>query len=163
MPNASTSEVPNTTTNFKTLTMREFQFCHDLGSIEPSKGQPERPRSICQSALYHSFDVEIGRTNWITIKGDHLLRKRIKSTTSSRGLPGTPCLSTVDRALTSTLAIHVVLCEWTGENRRRYMNFLEEALQATTRPALSAMVDPVSQLDTHSRRGNLYAGTMRKF
>lgn len=122
--------------------MRGFQFCYDLGSIEPSKGQPERPRSIRQSALYHALDIETGRTDWIIIKGDHLLKKRIKSTTSSRGLPGAPCLGTVDRAFTSTLANHVVLCEWSGENRRRCMNFLDEALQATTRPVLSAIVDP---------------------
>lgn len=121
---------------------RDFQFCYNLKSIEPSKGQPEWPWSIRQSALYHSFDLETGRTVWIIIKGDQLLKKRIKSATGSRGLPETSCLSTVDRAFASTLAIHIILCEWSGENWRWYINFLEEALQATSRPALSAMVDP---------------------
>lgn len=121
---------------------RDFHFCYNLKSIEPSKGHPEWPWSIRQSALYHLFDVETGRTNWIIIKGDQLLKKRIKSATGSRGLPEASCFDTVDRAFASTLAIHVILCEWSGENWRWYINFLEEALQATTRPTLSAMVDP---------------------
>ena len=116
----------------------DFQLCYNLKSIEPSKGQPEWPWSIRQSALYHSFDLENGRANWIVIKGDQLLKKRIKMATGSRGLSEISC---VDRAFASTLAIHVIICEWSGENWRWYINFLEEALQATTRPTLSAMVD----------------------
>ena len=122
---------------------RDFQLCYNLKSAEPSKGQPEWPWSIRQSALYHSFDVETGRTTWIIIKGDQLLKKRIKLATGSRGLSETSLFATVDRAFASTLAIHVIICEWSGENWRWYINFLEEALQATTRPTLSAMVDPV--------------------
>ena len=120
----------------------DFQLCYNLKSIEPSKGQPEWPWSIRQSALYHSFDVENGRTNWIVIKGDQLLKKRMKLATGSRGLPESSCFGTIDRAFASTLAIHIIMCEWSGENWRWYINFLEEALQATTRPTLSAMVDP---------------------
>ena len=128
---------------------RDFHLCYNLKSVEPSKGQPEWPWSIRQSALYHSFDVETGRTNWIVIKGDQLLKKRIKLATGSRGLSETSLFATVDRAFASTLAIHVIICEWSGENWRWYINFLEEALQATTRPTLSAMVDtlPTSTAD----------------
>lgn len=121
---------------------RNFQFCYNLKSIERSRGQPEWPWSIRQSALYHSFDVENGRTNWIVIKGDQLLKKRIKLATGSRGLPETSCFDTVDRAFASSLAVHIIMCEWSGENWRWFINFLEEALQTTTRPTLSAMVDP---------------------
>ena len=123
---------------------RDFQLCYNLKSIEPSKGQPEWPWSIRQSALYHSFDLETGRTNWILIKGDQLLKKRIKSATGSRGLPETSCFGTVDRAFASTLAIHVIICEWSRDNWRWYINFLEEALQSISRPTLSAMVDPLT-------------------
>ena len=122
---------------------RDFQLCYNLKSAEPSTGQPEWPWSIRQSALYHSFDLETGRTTWIIMKGDQLLKKRIKLATGSRGLSETSLFATVDRAFASTLAIHVIICEWSGENWRWYINFLEEALQATTRPTLSAMVDPV--------------------
>ena len=121
---------------------RDFQLCYNLKSIEPSKGQPEWPWSVRQSALYHSFDVETGRTNWIIIKGDQLLKKRIMSATGSRGVPETSNFGTVDRAFASTLAIHVLVCEWSRENWRWYINFLEEALQTLSRPTLSAMVDP---------------------
>ena len=122
---------------------RDFQLCYNLKSVEPSKGQPEWPWSIRQSALHHSFDVETGRTTWIVIKGDQLLKKRIKLATGSRGLSETLPFATVDRAFASTLAIHLIICEWSGENWRWYINFLEEALQATTRPTLSAVVDPL--------------------
>lgn len=76
------------------------------------------------------------------IKGDQLLKKRIKLATESRGLLKTSCFVSVDRAFASTLAIHIIMCEWSVENWRWYINFLEEGLQATTRPTLSAMVDP---------------------
>lgn len=121
---------------------RDFQLCYNLKSVEPSKGQPEWPWSIRQSAMYHSFDLENGRTNWILIKGDQLLKRRIKSATGSRGLPETSCFGTVDRAFASTLAIHVMMFEWSRENWRWYINFLEEALQSISRPTLSAVVDP---------------------
>ena len=121
---------------------RDFQLCYNLKSIEPSKGQPEWPWSVRQSALYHSFDVKTGRTNWIIIKGDQLLKKRIMSATGSQGVPETSKFGTVDRAFASTLAIHVLVCEWSRENWRWYINFLEEALQTLSRPTLSAMVDP---------------------
>ena len=121
---------------------RDFQLCYNLKSIELSKGQPEWPWSVRQSALYHSFDVKTGRTNWIIIKGDQLLKKRIMSATGSRGIPETSNFGTVDRAFASTLAIHILVCEWSRENWRWYINFLEEALQSISRPTLSAMVDP---------------------
>ena len=121
---------------------RDYQFCYNLRSIEPSKGEPEWPWSIRQSAMYHSFDVETGRANWINLKGNELLKRRIRSATGSPGPSETSCSGTVDRAFVSTLAIHLVMCEWSGENWRWYVNFLEESLQATSRPTLSAMVDP---------------------
>ena len=121
---------------------RDFQLCYNLKSIETAKGQPEWPWSVRQSALYHSFDVETGRANWIIIKGDQLLKKRIMSATGSRGVPETSNFGTVDRAFASTLAIHVLICEWSKENWRWYINFLEEALQSISRPTLSAWVDP---------------------
>lgn len=130
---------------------RGFHFCYNLKSIEPSKSQPDWPWSIRQSALYHSFDVENGRTNWIIIKGNQLLKKRIKSATGSRDLTETFLFGTVDRAFASTLAIHIIMSEWSGENWRWYINFLEEALQATTRPTLSAMVDPFPSLMADER------------
>lgn len=122
---------------------RDFQFCYNLKSVEPSKGQPEWPWSIRQLALYHSFDVETGRSNWILIKGDQLLKERIELATGPRGLPEISHFGTVDRAFASTLATHIIVCDWSAENWRWYINFLEEALQTTTRPALSAMVDPL--------------------
>lgn len=121
---------------------RDFQLCYNLKSIETSKGQPEWPWSVRQSALYHSFDVQTGRANWIIIKGDQLLKKRIMSATGSQGVPATSNFDTVDRAFASALAIHVLVCEWSRENWRWYINFLEEALQSISRPTLSAMVDP---------------------
>ena len=123
---------------------RDFQLCYNLKSIETSKGQPEWPWSVRQSALYHSFDVETGRANWIIIKGDQLLKKRIMSATGSRVVPKTSNFDTVDRAFASTLAIHVLICEWSRENWRWYINFLEETLQSISRPTLSAMVDTFS-------------------
>ncbi len=136
---------------------REIRLCYSLKSVEPSKGQQHWPWSIRQSAVHHSFDVETRRATWIVVKGDQLMKKRIKSATKSLGLSGASSLWTFDRVFASTLAMHMILCDWCGENWRWYINFLEEQLQARTRRTLSTMVgnlpSPVAEenFDQHGK------------
>ena len=131
---------------------REIQLCYSLKSAEPSKGQLHWPWSIRQSAVYHSFDLDIGRANWIFLKGDRLIKNRIKSATQNGCLGQGPALRSVDRAFATTLAIHMILCEWSSENWRWYINFLEDEFQATTRNTLTSIVETPSSpvVDTPS-------------
>lgn len=120
---------------------RVLQLCYGLKSVEKSERQREWPWSIRQTGIYHSFDVETSRAIWIVVKADHLMKDRIMSATEAIGLSGLASFETLGGAFASTLATHLMFCEWSGENWRWYINFLEEALQDVTRQPLSAPVD----------------------
>ena len=128
---------------------REIRLCYSLRAVEPSKSHLDWPWSVRQTALYHSFDFESGQTTWIILKGDQLMKKRIQSATTSKC---TRDFQTNDQSFAATFAIHLLLCSWSGEHWRWYINFLEEALQAMTRHTLLVTVDraPKSQLGNPS-------------
>ncbi|KAH0539072.1 hypothetical protein FGG08_004370 [Glutinoglossum americanum] len=120
---------------------RDLRLCYSLKSVEPSGGNPDRPWSIRQTAIYHSFDMETGVATWILTKGNELMRDRVQSATGRRGPSELTSFGTVDGAVLATLATHLIFCNWSGENWRWYINFLEEALQDETRRVLFATVD----------------------
>ncbi len=117
---------------------REIRICYNLMSVEPSKRQENWPWSIRQTAVYHSFDVETRRANWIIVKGDQLMKKRIMSATAgSGGMSDLTSFGTLGQAFASTFATHLILCDWASENWRWYINYLEEMLQDATKRHLS--------------------------
>ena len=120
---------------------RGYQLCYSLKGVEQSKSQIEWPWSIRQMAIQHSFDVSHGRANWIIIKGDQLMKNRIRLAINDAGGAGTSKFDGVDRAFVATLAIHKIICDWSCENWRWYIHFLDEQFQETTRPALTAIVE----------------------
>ena len=120
---------------------RGYQLCYSLKAVEQSKSQIEWPWSIRQTAIHHSFDVNHGRANWIVVKGDQLMRNRIRSAISDAGAAGTSNFHCVDRAFVSTLAIHMVICDWSYESWRWYINFLDEEYQKTVRRAVTEIVE----------------------
>lgn len=120
---------------------RDIRLCYSLRSVEPSTGQEGWPWSVRQTALYHSLDVATGRTTWIFIKGDQLMKKRIRDETGPDGSSAMNTFTTNARAFASTLATHLIVCDWAGEHWRWYVSFLEKELQHTTRRTLSAKVE----------------------
>ena len=128
----------------------DYRLCYNLKSIEKAQGGGE-PWSIRQAAVHHSFDVQSGQASWIVVKANKLLQNRIKSATGSRGLPELTSYSDLDKTFSSTLAIHLIFCGWSGENWRWYINFLEDSLQETSRRTLSPIVrtptSPMSEVN----------------
>ncbi|MCJ1460308.1 hypothetical protein MMC28_010687 [Mycoblastus sanguinarius] len=139
---------------------RDYKLCYNLKSVERSQGGGE-PWSIRQAAIHHSFDVETGQASWVAIKANQLLQNRIKSATGSRGLPQVRSFQSLDRSFASTLATHLIFSEWSGENWRWYINFLEESFQDTTRRALSPIVrtptSPIPDIDRSPTRQHTQA------
>ena len=144
---------------------RGYQFCYSLKAVEQSRSQMEWPWSIRQTAIHHSFDVNHGRANWIIIKGDQLMKNRIRLAIKDTGLNGTSDSHCVARAFVSTLVIHMVIGDWSCESWRWYINFLQEKFQGTTRrtatsmvveeppsPALETMLEPGTQCDCFRRQ-----------
>ena len=120
---------------------RGYQLCYSLKAVEQSRSQIEWPWSIRQTAIHHSFDVNHGRANWIVIKGDQLMKNRIRLAIRDTGLNGTSDSHCVDRAFVSTLVIHMVICDWSCESWRWYINFLQEKFQGTTRRTVTSIVE----------------------
>ena len=120
---------------------RDFQLCYSLKSVEPWKSDPEWPWSVRQMAVYHAFDAGSGSAVWIVVKGNGLMKDRLKSETESPGPLGSSSSSTSSEAFASALKTHLVFCDWAGENWRWYIKFLEDEFQHSTRSTLSAVVD----------------------
>jgi hypothetical protein len=122
---------------------REIRMCYNLKSVETSKSSREWPWSIRQTAVYHSFDVETGKSFWIVVKGSELIKDRIQEATRKGSIssPELRSFETTAQAFTSTLATHLVLCDWCDEEWRWYLNYLEKRLQDATRRGLAIIID----------------------
>jgi hypothetical protein len=53
-----------------------LKLCYNLRSVERSS-EPSLPWSIRQTAVYHDFDLETGRTLWVIVKGNKLIKNRM--------------------------------------------------------------------------------------
>lgn len=113
---------------------RELRICYSLKSVEPYQQKSDWPWSVRQAALYHSFDIETGKACWMVVKGSNLIRDRIQSAT--QGTSELSSFETTASSFASTLATHLVLCDWCDEDWRWYLTFLEKRLQDLTRRAL---------------------------
>ena len=138
---------------------RDFQVCYNIKSVESSSSQTPWPWSIRHCAISHSFDVENIRPTWIIVKGDRLIEKRIHAATSDRGPPQFRNFSTIDRAFAASLGVHLLLCYWSAENWRWYINFLEERVEEISGRTISNEIDipPTSP----STDANGFAGPSR--
>lgn len=124
-----------------------FQLCYNLRSVEPTKNPPERPWSIRQNAVFHSFDMGTGDAVWINLKGKTDISPRFKRLLGNFGLANTPLIGDSISAFKATLATHILYCEWSSEHWATYIGFLEDQLQENTRYALLATVSSTDPLD----------------
>lgn len=110
----------------------DFQVCYSLKSVEHSGIHSKSPWSIHQCALNHSFDTRRIRSTWVIIKGDSSVESRIQSVAKGCGPAGPPSYATIDRAFVASLAIHMLVCDWSAENWRWYTQALEARSEALT-------------------------------
>jgi hypothetical protein len=114
-----------------------FQMCYNLKSVEsttrPGMKPASWPWSIRHTATHMSFDIENGRTNWVILKGNKLMLKRMKELTS-----GTQKVSNRVEAFTASLKVHAELCDWSREGWRWYIRFLEEQFYEGTKSPMLA-------------------------
>ncbi|CZR62094.1 uncharacterized protein PAC_11991 [Phialocephala subalpina] len=123
---------------------REIRMSYSLKSVEQSDGQENWPWSIRQAAVYHSLDVETGAATWMIVKGNKLLKSRMEAITESQSFRNVNDFDTPARAFASSLALHLVICDWCSEDWRWYISFLEAALQNKTRRTLEVKLDSPS-------------------
>jgi len=119
----------------------DFRMCYNLKSVETSTSQENWQWSIRQTATYHSFDIGTGKAFWTIIKGDQLIKRRIKSATDPKTHPNLDLVTSPSLAFEATLSTHLIIFDWCGESWRWYINHIEEAQQAITRRALLMSFD----------------------
>ncbi|KAG8534061.1 uncharacterized protein KY384_000904 [Bacidia gigantensis] len=126
---------------------RDIRICYNLKSAESYKDREENewPWFIGQSAIYHSFDIESCQSLWIVIKGDQALKDRIENATKDQA-PQQQSHRSVEQSLAAALAVHQILCDWSGEGWRLYLNFLDEKFQSSTWRAVSTRLESPSLL-----------------
>ncbi|KAL8726825.1 MAG: hypothetical protein Q9166_006441 [cf. Caloplaca sp. 2 TL-2023] len=123
----------------------EFSLCYSLKSVERSESQTDWPWSVRHCALYHSFDVASVRSNWVVVKGNQLMEKRITAATSGRGSSEFSSYGTIENAFASALATHLIMVDWSAENWRWYINFLEDQFEQLTQGIISKNADVPTQ------------------
>ena len=121
---------------------RILQLCYSLRSVEASPDQEKWPWSIRGTAMQHAFDLETGRASWVIVKGEGgaSMKQRIMDETRSHGGQTPYKFGSRDQAFSSSLSTHLLLCNWSAENWRWYINYMEEQVQAITRKTLSVTV-----------------------
>ena len=119
-----------------------IRLCYSLRSVEASRDQESWPWSIRGNATHHSFDMETGRTSWLMVKGEGgaSMKDRIITETSSQSGKMLNRFGSRSQTFSSALSTHILLCNWSAENWRWYINYMEEEVQAITRKTLSMTV-----------------------
>ena len=132
---------------------RAVQLCYNLRSVEASPDQEYWPWSIRSTATHHAFDLETGLTNWFIVKGEGgaSMKDRIVTETSSQDANALNRFGDRCQSFSSALSTHLLLGDWSVENWRWYINYMEEEVQALTRKTLSVTVsrppaEPKSQV-----------------
>ena len=117
---------------------KEIQLVYNLKSVERSANKKDWSFRNC--AVHHSFDINCVRAVWVIVKGNNLIKNRIESATRSVE-PDLLLCQTMDRAFAATLSTHLILCEWSAENWRWYVNSLEDKLQHISHKTISNKLD----------------------
>lgn len=120
---------------------RDFQICYSLKSVERSEVQTDWPWSVRHCATHHAFDIENVRSTWIVVKGNRVLKDRITSATSVRAPPEFSSYDNIENAFAAALSTHMIIVDWSAENWRWYINFLEDKFREITEGAISTDAD----------------------
>lgn len=124
----------------------EQRMQHAFNIMAPEQSPPgedgNRSWVIRHTTLYHSFDIAQGKSAWIIIKGNKLIRDRI--TSSEEFLDHSMTQKGKQAAqFASTLSTHLLILEWCAENWGSYIDLLEHK---ATRHAAVIKLAPVEAL-----------------
>lgn len=111
---------------------RQIQLSFNLKGVscisDPKTCLQDKRWSLRQAAIHHQFDVELGTTLWILTKGNLELKERIQDITGLDGRLEDRSFGTAAQCLISSLAVHILLCQWSCEEWRWYIIWLEEII-----------------------------------
>jgi len=104
---------------------QRYQLCYNLKSVN----RYEKSWSPRQAAIHHQFDVKNGNTLWIITQGHWDLKDRVADMTGIKGREKDRTFGTVSECFRASLSVHLLLCEWSIENWRFYLQSLEDSIE----------------------------------
>ena len=112
---------------------RYFQLCYNLKTIAKQMNSIQSTDSDCQwsvrqGAIHHQFDACKGTALWIITRAGLDIKKRIESMTGKSGRDEERAFQTPEHCFRSSLAVHLLLCHWSSENWRSYLQWLEDSV-----------------------------------
>jgi hypothetical protein len=112
---------------------KHFQLCYNLKGVQFKHENNENIKlnewSIRDCAFYHQFDVEYGTTLWIVTKGGRDVLDRYDELTGPKGRPDDKEFHDPPSSFRSTLAAHLLYCNWSTEDWRWYIVWLEHVVE----------------------------------
>lgn len=112
-----------------------LQLCYNLKGIgrktEIGQLAPTTSTwSVRQAAVFHQFDIKNGKSLWLLIRAGLDIKQRIENMTGKLGRDEDRQFQTPEQCLRSALAVHLLLCYWSFENWRTYLQWLEGSVSA---------------------------------
>lgn len=112
---------------------RQYQLCYNLKAVAckltASTNLSEQQWTIRHGSFHHQFDTVEGRALWIVTQGHLTIRDRIGGMTSLRGRPRDRAFNTPEDCFKTTLTTHLLFCDWSIEEWRWYIQWLEEVIE----------------------------------
>ncbi|KAK0622341.1 hypothetical protein B0T14DRAFT_426565, partial [Immersiella caudata] len=118
------TESPLTTAMFRFEDRIETssQIQHAFSIMAPEKERPDSSSWLIRRvAAYHSFDTTKGKSVWIIVKGNKVIRDRIGSSS-----PTVSKKTQKQRQSEFALSTHLLILEWCTENWALYLDDLED-------------------------------------
>lgn len=142
-----------------------IQHAFNILSVEQSE-EKGKPWPLRQTALYHSFDAQYGRSSWIVLKGDSSMRKRIPLAARDQADMKPAAMNSPARSFVASLHVHLVVLEWCAEN---WGDFIDDLDAKRSTSAIDVRVAPVAEMtspqqiaQTFSRKGTIDSTASRQ-
>jgi hypothetical protein len=118
-----------------------IETCFNLQGVEKLYRPEGNTWSIRHAVAYNKVDVITGCGTWIFVKGNQLLKERVRSLlTSSQLKHGHGLGELAEEGLSNSLRVYLLFCDWAVENWRWYINHLEDTFNGVSRAAIEKEV-----------------------
>ena len=122
---------------------RQFQLAYNLKAVaclSPANTSLKwKQWSIRQAAFHHQFDVVEGTTLWIVTKGNLDIKERVQAMTGEGGRPEDKAFGNPEACFRSSLAVHLLYGQWSLEEWRWYIQWLEDVVEQEVRNCWSTL------------------------
>ena len=144
---------------------KQYQLLYNLKAVALKSTNTEDLQksqwSIRNAAFYHQFDVGTCRAVWVVTKARMDIYDSYKELTGADARPEDKAFGTDEECFVSSLAPHVLFCQWAMEDWRGYLRWLESAVDQEGRMAVLGPRekghDPERYQPRHVRRMQLWA------